>query len=221
MKVVFFGAIPQAVLIAKKIKEYEKNFELLGFIDNDKNKWGNKILSFPVFGGISEIPNLVKNGVKFCNLITHDTITRFETGLELIKNNANLINFIHPEINLDLVTLGIGNYIQEQVDLQADVSIGNNSSVYACSFVAHNTRIGNSVIVTGGCHIAGGVNIEDGAYVGTGAVIIPNITVGKWSVIGAGAVVLKDVPPYSVVVGNPARVIKNVEKKYDSGDILI
>jgi len=45
---------------------------------------------------MSKVPDLVKNEVKFCNLVTHDTITRFETSMELIKNNARLTNFIHP-----------------------------------------------------------------------------------------------------------------------------
>lgn len=52
--------------------------------------------------------------------------------------------------------------------------------------------------------------IEDEVWIGGGAVILPGITIGKGSVIGAGAVVTKDVPPYSVAVGNPARVIKKV-----------
>lgn len=54
---------------------------------------------------------------------------------------------------------------------------------------------------------SGGVVIEDDVFIGTGAIILKGVTVGTHSVIGAGSVVVKDVPPYSVVAGNPARVI--------------
>jgi maltose O-acetyltransferase len=52
------------------------------------------------------------------------------------------------------------------------------------------------------------VTIEDGAYLGYGCVIGPGVTVGSGAFVGEGAVVLDDVPPHSVVYGNPARVTK-------------
>lgn len=54
------------------------------------------------------------------------------------------------------------------------------------------------------------VNIGDDVWIGAGAVICPGVTIGDGCVIGAGAVVVKDIPPRSVAVGNPARVIKTV-----------
>ena len=51
------------------------------------------------------------------------------------------------------------------------------------------------------------VHIEAWADVGTGAVILPGVTVGRGSIVGAGAVVTKDVPPFSIAAGVPARVI--------------
>ncbi|MBM4430285.1 MAG: acyltransferase, partial [Chloroflexi bacterium] len=50
--------------------------------------------------------------------------------------------------------------------------------------------------------------IEDDVFIGTGAIILKGVTVGQGSVVGAGSVVTRDVPPYSVVAGNPARVVK-------------
>lgn len=52
------------------------------------------------------------------------------------------------------------------------------------------------------------VVIEDGVWVGCNVVILKGVTVGRGSVVGAGAVVTKDVPPYAVVGGNPAKLIK-------------
>ncbi|HEX6460196.1 MAG TPA: acyltransferase [Thermoleophilaceae bacterium] len=52
------------------------------------------------------------------------------------------------------------------------------------------------------------VRIGRGAFLGVGAIVLPGVTVGENGYVGAGAVVTEDVPPRSVVVGNPARVVK-------------
>lgn len=54
----------------------------------------------------------------------------------------------------------------------------------------------------------GPIIIEDDVWIGTNALILSGVTIGKGSIIGAGAVVSKDIPPYAIVVGNPAKVIK-------------
>lgn len=67
----------------------------------------------------------------------------------------------------------------------------------------HNTTIGNSK--------SGGKSptIENDVEIGANCVIIGNIIIGHHSVIGAGSVVIKSIPPYSVAVGNPARIIRS------------
>lgn len=53
-----------------------------------------------------------------------------------------------------------------------------------------------------------GVIIEDDVWIGTRVIILPGCRIGKGSIIGAGAVVTRDVPPYAIVGGNPAHIIK-------------
>jgi carbonic anhydrase/acetyltransferase-like protein (isoleucine patch superfamily) len=55
-----------------------------------------------------------------------------------------------------------------------------------------------------------GSHIEKGCLIGIGAIILDQVRVGEGSIIGAGAVVTKDVPPYSLMVGTPAKKIKDV-----------
>ncbi|WP_046242930.1 sugar O-acetyltransferase [Hymenobacter terrenus] len=54
------------------------------------------------------------------------------------------------------------------------------------------------------------ITIGDDCWIGGGAIICPGVSIGAGCVIGAGAVVTKDIPPYSLAVGNPARVVKSL-----------
>jgi acetyltransferase-like isoleucine patch superfamily enzyme len=58
---------------------------------------------------------------------------------------------------------------------------------------------------------AQGIVVEDGAWVGAGAILLDGVHVGARSVVGAGAVVTQDVPPRSVAVGTPARIVRHLD----------
>lgn len=64
----------------------------------------------------------------------------------------------------------------------------------------------------------GPIYIQDGAWIGAGVIIQPNVTIGRSAIVGSGAVVTKDVPPYTVVVGIPARPIKRFS--IETGEIV-
>lgn len=64
-----------------------------------------------------------------------------------------------------------------------------------------------------GAEWASPITIGDDVWVGGGVIILGGVTVGDGSTVGAGSVVTKDVPPRSVVVGNPAKVVKTLPPK--------
>lgn len=57
--------------------------------------------------------------------------------------------------------------------------------------------------------------IHDYAWIATGAIILPGVTIGKGAVVGAGAVVARDVEAFTVVTGNPARVVSQRVQELD------
>jgi acetyltransferase-like isoleucine patch superfamily enzyme len=84
-------------------------------------------------------------------------------------------------------------------------------------------KIGDHVSVSGGCYIlchtgwrlvkAGERTvIEDNVRIFVNSVILPGVTIGRNSIIGAGSIVMKDVPPNVVAMGNPARVVQQLEE---------
>lgn len=55
--------------------------------------------------------------------------------------------------------------------------------------------------------------VRKGASIGSGVTILSNVVIGEYAIVGAGSIVTKDVPPYGVVVGSPARLIRTLEQK--------
>ena len=221
MDVILIGASnPETIRVLNAVKRTTLNFIVKGFLDNDTQKKGKDFCGYAVLGGFEKLPELIQDDVYFVNLITRTCQIRCELSREVVKAGGRFINLIHPSVNLEMVCLGTGNYIQENVVLQAGVTIGNNSSIHFGSLIAHETKIGNSVFIAHGCNISGCVVIEDGVSMGAGVSVMPHVRIGKWSVIGIGTVVGRDIPPYSVVLGNPGRIISSTEYKGDSGDIF-
>nr|POF05987.1 putative acetyltransferase [Quercus suber] len=69
---------------------------------------------------------------------------------------------------------------------------------------------------TKGPEMGGHIHIGEDCWIGGNVTILPNVTIGRASVVGAGSVVTKDVPPYTVVAGNPARKIRNISQETDA-----
>ena len=65
------------------------------------------------------------------------------------------------------------------------------------------------------------IYIEDNVQIGMRAMIMPGVRLGKGCVVGANSIVTKDVPPYTIVAGQPAKVIKEVPEKFDIMIILL
>lgn len=106
-------------------------------------------------------------------------------------------------------------------DIKYNTKIGKDFAIYhgaRGSVISPTSIIGNNVSLrqctTIGAKGFGGSElspvIEDNVTIGPNVCIIGNIRVGKNAVIGAGAVVVKDVPPYSIVAGNPARILRKL-----------
>jgi acyl-[acyl carrier protein]--UDP-N-acetylglucosamine O-acyltransferase len=95
-----------------------------------------------------------------------------------------------------------------KIIIEDDVLIGSGVHVYVAN---HEYRNPNILISEQGHSKAKKVVLKRGCWIGANSIILPGVTVGEHSVVGAGSVVTKDVPPYTVAVGNPARVIKKIK----------
>lgn len=120
-------------------------------------------------------------------------------------------NIIHENIEISASTvLGIGTMINTGVVIAGHSTIGDFCSINRNSSIGHHTQIGNFCTINPNSTICGGIKIEDHVTIGASATIIDGLTIGKNSIIGAGSVVVNDVPPNSVVMGVPGKVVRSI-----------
>ena len=114
--------------------------------------------------------------------------------------HVRLGNYVYANFNLTLVDDG-------NIDIGDNVMFAPNVTVITATHpVLPSLR-------EKGLQFNVDVKIWSNVWIGAGAIIMPGITVGENSVVGAGSVVTKDVPPNTVVVGNPARVLREIGER--------
>lgn len=111
-------------------------------------------------------------------------------------------------------------YIGDFVSINRGVKIFNSSLKNCKVIIGNNVRIGPEVKILGGTHDYNYLNLPDvgkdiiicdDVWIGCNAILLPGVNLGNGAVIGAGSVVTKNIPPWSIAVGNPAKVIKKRE----------
>lgn len=136
--------------------------------------------------------------------------------------------------NLYGCAIGDETRIGAFVEIQKNATVGARCKIQSHSFICEGVTIEDEVFVghhvcftndifPKACRADGSLQTETdwevlptrvcrGASVGSGAVILPGITIGENALVGAGAVVTKDVPPGTIVAGNPARVLRKLDE---------
>ncbi len=156
--------------------------------------------------------------------------------MELVETHGHFLNSTAILYNKENVVQKEGSHINEFVIIRSPVSkliLGKNSHINAFTVIftgTHGITIGENVMIAPHCCLIegsheyrnveipmmwagnfsdGAIIIEDDVWIGANCTILHNVTIGKGAVIGAGSVVNRNVEPYSIMAGVPARKIKS------------
>ncbi|MFX0194917.1 MAG: acyltransferase [Candidatus Hodarchaeota archaeon] len=145
--------------------------------------------------------------------------------------NVKIADFV----NLYGCEIGDATKIGSFVEIQKNASIGKNCKIQSHTFICEGVTIEDGVLVGHGVTFindkypratneSGDLQTEadwtveptlvkKGASIGSGSTILSHVTVGEKAIVGAGSVVTSNVPPNTIVAGNPARIIRQIEEE--------
>lgn len=185
-----------------------QDYEVLGYlVEFQYGKPGTLINDKPILGDLDWLVQHISDVQVISGV--GDPALRRRLITRAREYGARFGNIIHPSAILThRVTFGEGVVITAGCIFTNQVHIGNHVYVNLDCTICHDAVLEDFATVSPGVHVSGNVTLCEGCYIGTGVVIIEKRTIGAWSLIGAGSVVIADLPPNSVALGNPAKVIK-------------
>ena len=130
------------------------------------------------------------------------------TSLNIPANR--MATLIHPTaiIPKGMCKIGNGVLMAPLSQLSPDTTLEDNCIMLAHSLLGHDSTLKRFAHIAANANVGANVTVGYASHVGTNSTIREKINIGDFSLIGSGAVLLKDVDPHSVVVGNPARLLR-------------
>lgn len=218
---IFWGATGQAKVL-REFMEHSK-LSLVALFDND-DKLTSPFADVPLYFGRDGFEEWVSrrqsdDPIGFLVAIGGDK-GEDRVRLQEYLESQGLFALVakHPTAFVaDNSKIGAGSQILAASSVCVEAVIGRGCIVNTGAIVDHECYIDDGTHVCPGAHLAGLVHVGRCSTIGVGAVVLPRIKLGDGAIVGAGAVVIEDVPAHTVVVGNPARVLREIGKNEANG----
>lgn len=188
--------------------ENSDNWNVIGFVDDNKDLENKSMNDYPVLGTIDFLLNVNEKTNAVVAIGNPQTRKKIVERLQSNKN-ISFPNIVDKDVIIDkTVTLGFGNIICKGNILTTNIEIGNFNHINLNCTVGHDVQFNDYITVYPGVNISGNVIINDCVEVGTGTKIIQGKKIVKETVIGAGSVVVKDIVVNGTYIGIQAKQMK-------------
>lgn len=203
------GHAREIVDLVDALKGSEHEYRLLGLLDSDPTTHGTRLAGVNILGGDEWFEDAPPSVRYVIGIGSPKARSRISANLD--RRGFKAATLVHPSATRGRnVSVGAGTVITAGVRLTNTIVIGQHVVLNLNVTVSHDCIIKNFVTLSPGTHLPGNVTIEEGCDIGTNATVIPGTQIGAWSIIGAGACVTKDVPPRTLAVGVPAKVVRQL-----------
>jgi sugar O-acyltransferase (sialic acid O-acetyltransferase NeuD family) len=207
------GTTADVLSIVGDINRARRRYECVGILDDDPKLWGKERFGVKVLGGLERASTL--RGVRFVNCLgSPKNFWLRETALSRLGlSPSRFETLIHPSAVVSQQSLiGRGTILYPNVVVMANARLGNHVTVLANTVINHDAVIGDLCIITSGVNVSGRVRIGRCSYIGSGATLVQDLTIGEYALVGMGSVVRHAVAPRTIVVGNPARYLRDIDQ---------
>lgn len=200
------GVGKETAQIVEEINKVKKEWNILGFIDDNEDVIGKMINGYRVLGNRFYL-NYREKEIYVVIAIANHSIK--EDLVKLLTNeNIKYATIIHPSVKLnDTVEIGEGSIIYPGVIMTVNIKVGNHVIISPKCGIGHDTIIEDYVTLLWNVNVSGAERIRQGATLGSGSTIIQGLEIGRNSFVGAGAVVIRDIEENKTAVGVPSRYI--------------
>ncbi|ART78205.1 transferase [Sutcliffiella horikoshii] len=191
--------------LIEEINRVNKEWNIVGFVDDNENIQGTEINGYKVVGNIEWL----KMQAIYVVCAIGDPIIKKKTIERIIDSKNTYPVLIHPSvIYSDRVLFGAGSVICASSILTTDIKVGNHVIINLDCTIGHDATLGDYTTILPSVNVSGHVVTKECVSVGTGSAIIQGVSIGKNTIVGAGAIVVKDLPEDCTAVGSPAKPIK-------------
>lgn len=209
-KILIIGSSGHAKVIIDILEKAGK-YEIIGLLSRDQAA-GEFVYSYEILGKEEELSALLENyPVKGIFVAIGDNTTRAKVAKFLEENHPQLevVSAIHPSAILGRdVSIGAGTVVMAGTVINPSTRIGEHCIINTRASIDHDNSIGDFTSLAPGVTTGGDCKIGKFCAIGIGATVLHGIQIGAETVIGANALVNKNIPPFSVAYGTPAKVVR-------------